>query len=254
MILTVDLGNTSTKLGLFEGDTLKSFVCIDGISDNHRSLFLSFIYKANLREDAINKAILSCVVPRVYDDAFDALASIVGEKNLIDINPNRYYGIKLVMPKPEETGDDLIAMCSYAYGLYHRECLIVSMGTATVICHVNENGEFQHCIIAPGFSKIAETLWKNAAQLPEFTLKHVESFLADNTVDAMNVGIYNGYIGMLKYLIYGMSKEIGKKDLYIIGCGGLGKLVAPYIGLFNEYDPDFVTRGLNYIAQRYSND
>lgn len=253
MILTVDLGNTSTKIGLFDGDELKSFACIDGINNNYRSLFLSFIYKSNLREDAIDKAILSCVVPRVYDDAFDGLASIVGERNIIDINPNRFYGIKLVMPHPEDTGDDLIAMCSYAYNLYHRECLIVSMGTATVICHVTKEGEFEHCIIAPGFSKIAETLWKNAAQLPEFSLKHVDTYLADNTVDAMNVGIYNGYIGMLKSLIEGISNEIGE-DLYIIGCGGLGKLVAPYINAFDEYDPDFVTRGLNYIAQRYSND
>ena len=154
------------------------------------------------------------------------------------------------MPNPQDTGDDLIVMCSYAYNLYHRETLIVSMGTATVICHVTKAGEFKHCIIAPGFSKIAETLWKNAAQLPEFELKHTSTFLADNTIDAMNVGIYQGYMGMLKYLISGISREIGE-DLYIIGCGGLGKKVAPYVDLFDEYDPDFVTRGLNYIAQRY---
>ncbi|MBQ1741202.1 MAG: type III pantothenate kinase, partial [Erysipelotrichaceae bacterium] len=106
---------------------------------------------------------------------------------------------------------------------------------------------------APGFSKIAETLWKNAAQLPEFELKPVNTYLADNTIDAMNVGIYNGYIGMLKSLILGMRNEIGE-DMYIIGCGGLGKKVAPYLNIFNEYDPDFVTRGLNYLGQRYIND
>lgn len=253
MLLTVDLGNTSTKLGLFDKNEQIAFICVDGISDNYRSLVLSFIYKSNLREDSIDKAILSCVVPRVYNNIFDALAGIVGEENVIDINPNTDYGIKLVMPSPQETGDDLIVMCSYAYNLYHRELLIVSMGTATVICHVNKNGEFEHCIIAPGFSKIAETLWKNAAQLPEFELKHTDSYLADNTIDAMNVGIYNGYIGMLTSLINGISKEIGE-DLYVIGCGGLGKMVAPYIDLLDEYDPDFVTKGLNYIGERYSND
>ena len=50
-----------------------------------------------------------------------------------------------------------------------------------------------------------------------------------------------------------MKKEIGK-DMYVIGCGGLGKMVAPHIDILDEYDPDFVTKGLNYIAQRYSND
>ena len=250
MLLTVDLGNTSTKLGLFEGDNQIAFLCADGVSDNFRSLILSFLYKSNLREDQIEKAILSCVVPRVYNDVYDALASIVGEKNIVDINPSRNYGIKLAMPNPQETGDDLIVMCSYAYNLYRRELLIVSMGTATVLCHVNRKGEFRHCIIAPGFSKIAETLWKNAAQLPEFELKHVNTYLADNTIDAMNVGIYNGYLGMLKSLIDGMRREIGE-DLYIIGCGGFGKMVVPYLRCFNEYDPDFVTKCLNYICQRY---
>lgn len=253
MLLTVDLGNTSTKLGLFESDEQLSFLCVDGIPDNFRSLFLSFIYKANVREDDIDKAILSCVVPSAYNSAFDGLASIVGEDRIVDINPHKYYGITLAMPKPEETGDDLIVMCSYAYNLYHRELLVVSMGTATVICHVTRNGEFKHCIIAPGFSKIAETLWKNAAQLPEFELKHSHTFLADNTIDAMNVGIYNGYIGMLTYLISGLKIELNE-DLYIIGCGGLGKMIAPHIKFFNEYDPDFVTKGLNYICQRYEND
>lgn len=252
MLLTVDLGNTSTKLGLFDGDDQIAFTCYDGISDNYRSLILSFIYKANIREDAINKAIYSCVVPRVYNDGFDALAMIVGERNVIDINPNSYYGIRLAMPDPQETGDDLIVMCSYAYNLYHRELLIVSMGTATVICHVTKYGDFSHCILAPGFSKIAETLWRNAAQLPQFDLKYHPSYLADNTIDAMNVGIYKGYLGMLSSLIRGISSELSEEP-YIIGCGGLGKMVVPYLNLFDEYDPDFVTKGLNFICRRFYN-
>ena len=127
------------------------------------------------------------------------------------------------------------------------------MCTYTVICNVNNKGEFEHCIIAPGFSKLSETLWKNAAQLPEFQLKHSDTYLANNTIDAMNVGIYKGYIGMLTSLIEGISNEIGE-DMYVVGCGGLGKMVAPYIDLFDEYDPDFVTKGLNYIGQRYTSE
>ncbi len=249
MLLTVDLGNTSVKLGVFDGDRQVSFGCFDGFYDSYRSLILSFIFKANLREDDIDKAILSCVVPSVYDKIYDALESIVGN-NIVDINPKKNYGIVLDMPNPNEVGDDLIVMCSYAYNLHHRELLLVSMGTCTVLCHVTKEGAFKHCIIAPGFSKMSETLWKNAAQLPEFELQHKSTFLANNTIDAMNIGIYNGYIGMVAFLIAGIKREIGT-DMYTIGCGGLGKMVAPYIKDFNEYDPDFVTKGLNYICQRY---
>lgn len=250
MLLTVDLGNTSIKLGVFDNGKQISFACYDGIYDNYRSLLLQFLFKAGLREDSINKAILSCVVPRVYDDIFIALESIVGNENIIDINPSKNYGIRLALPNPNEVGDDLIVMCAYAYGLYHRELFVVSMGTCTVICHVSASGEFRHCIIAPGFSKMAETLWKNAAQLPEFQLTHSNSYLANNTIDAMNVGIYNGYIGMVTSLIEGLSKELNINP-YIIGCGGLGKMVAPYIKAFDMYDPDFVTKGLDYICERY---
>lgn len=253
MLLTVDLGNTSTKLGIFDKGTQVSFMCYDGIQDNYRSLLLQFIFKANLRVDQIDKAILSCVVPRVYDSTFDALAEIVGEENIIDINPSKNYGINLALPNPDEVGDDLIVMCSYAYNLYHRELLLVSMGTCSVICHVTKDGDFKHCIIAPGFTKIAETLWKNAAQLPEFELKHSDTYLANTTIDAMNVGIYNGYLGMITSLINGVKSELDEEP-YIIGCGGLGKMIAPYIKELDEYDPDFVTKGLNFIYERYGNE
>lgn len=250
MLLTVDLGNTSIKLGVFNEDKQIAFACFDGVKDNFRSIILSFIFKNNIREDELNAAILSCVVPSVYDEIYDTLESFVGQNNIIDINPNKDYGIKLDVPNPQEVGDDIIVMCAYAYNLYHRELLLVSMGTCSVICHVTKDGCFKHCIIAPGFTKMSETLWKNAAQLPEFELNHKNTYLANTTIDAMNIGIYNGYIGMMSSLIKGLKAEI-EEIPYVIGCGGLGKMAAPYITDLDEYDSDFVTKGLNFIYERY---
>lgn len=252
MLLTVDLGNTSVKFGIFNEGKLLSFTCYDGISDNYRSLILQFIYKTGIREEQLDKAILSCVVPSVYDDVYSALESIVGINNIIDINPNKDYGIKLAVANPNEVGDDLIVMCAYAYHLYRQELLVVSMGTCSVICHVTSTGEFKHCIIAPGFTKMAETLWKNAAQLPEFQLTFKGSYFADNTIDAMNVGIYNGYLGMMSSLIHGIKNEIGF-EVPVIACGGQGKMAAKYLKDFTSYDPDFVTKGLYYIYERFGN-
>lgn len=253
MLLTIDIGNTSCKLSIHNGEKEISFACIDGPISNYRSTLLQFIYKANLREDAIDHAILSCVVPSAYEAMYDALESVVGKGNVIDIVPTDNYGLELDIPDPNCLGDDLLVMCSYAYNLYHRELIVISMGTCTVLNHVTEDGKYQHCIIAPGFTKIAETLWKNAAQLPEFEMKKDRSFFANNTVDAMNVGIYSGYIGMLRYLIDGLKKQVGK-DVYIIGCGGLGKMVVNDIPELNEYEPDLVTKGLQFIYKRYFND
>jgi len=253
VLLTVDLGNTSLKLGIFDENKQVAFACFDHALDNYRSLILSFIFKASIREDDITKAILSCVVPASYDGIVLALESIVGSENIIDINPDKNYGINLAVPNPKEVGDDIIVMCSYAYHLHPQEQIVVSIGTCSVLCHISAEGNFLHCIIAPGFNKMAETLWKNAAQLPQFELSKKNTFLANNTIDAMNIGIYNGYIGMLAFLVAGMKKDIGK-ECYVMGCGGLGKMVAPYINFFNDYDPDFVTKGLNFIYQEYEHE
>lgn len=252
MLLTIDLGNTSIKLGVFDEDKLVTFSCFDTKQKDYRSLFLSFLFKANLRTDDIDRAILSCVVPNLWNEVTTALQSIVGNK-IIDINPNDDYGITFDLPNPDEVGDDIIVMSAYAYNMLHRDIIIVSIGTATAISHINKDGQYKHCIIAPGFDKMAQTLWGNAAQLPEFNLEKKDSFLANTTVDAMNVGIYNGYLGMLTYLVEGMKKEINS-DPYIIACGGLCKKVVPYVNFFNAYDPDFVTKGLAFIAKKVNNE
>ena len=252
MLLTIDLGNTSIKLGVFDEDKLVTFSCFDTKQDDYRSLFLSFLFKANLRTDDIDRAILSCVVPSLWDKVTTALQSIVGN-NIIDINTSDDYGITFDIPSPDEVGDDIAVMCAYAYNMLHRELIIVSIGTATAISHVSKDGKFKHCIIAPGFDKMAQTLWGNAAQLPEFNLEKKDSFLANTTLDAMNVGIYNGYLGTLTYLVDGLKKEIGE-DPYIIACGGLCKKVVPYVNFFNAYDADFVTKGLAFIAKRKANE
>lgn len=252
MLLTIDLGNTSIKLGLFNENEEVAFAVYDKTQEDYRSLILSFIYRQNLREDVITDAIFSCVVPNLYDRVYTALTSLVSKDRIIDINPNEDYGIELDIPNPNEVGDDLLVMNAYAYNLFKRDIIVVSIGTVTVMTHVTSDGKFRHCIIAPGFNKVSETIWGNAAQLPEFELKKVDTFLANNTIDAMNVGTYSGYIGMIEYLINGLRKEINA-DSYIVGCGGVGKLLVPHIELFDYFDSDLVTKGLNYIYERKKN-
>lgn len=252
MLLTIDLGNTSIKLGLFENNEELCFSVYDKLHEDYRSLILSFLFRNNKRENDLECVIFSCVVPNLYDKVYTALKSIVEENKIIDINPNDDYGIKLDVPNPSSVGDDLIVMSAYAYHLFKRDIIIVSIGTVTVISHVDATGNFKHCIIAPGFNKVAESIWGSAAQLPEFELQKSNTFLADNTIDAMNVGTYNGYIGMLEYLVNGLKNELNL-DSYIVGCGGVGKLLTPHTDIFDYFDSDLVTKGLNYIYETKKN-
>lgn len=246
MLLTIDFGNTSIKLGVFDGYELVAFTCLDERPEDYRNAILSFLFKSNLRADCIEDAMLSCVVISEYEKIYTALTSIATGR-VIDIVQDKNYGIKLDVPHPEEVGDDLVVMAAYSYYLHPEEQIIVSLGTCTALIHITANGEFKHCIIAPGFKKFCSSMWNSASQLPKIEVTKKNSFLANTTVDAMNVGMYNGFIGMVAFLIAGLKNEIGKGSLFVQGCGGQGNMVVPCISFFDEYDPDFVTKGLSYI-------
>ena len=253
MLLTVDLGNTSIKLGLFDEGEEIFFGIYPSEQNDYRALVLSMLFKKGLREEVITDAIISSVVPHLYKRVLEAVRSFVKQEHIIDINPFDDYGIRFDTPNNQDIGDDLVVMSAYAYHLFHRELIVVSLGTASVINHISEDGVFRHCIIAPGFHKLADTLWGNAALLPKFDPEMKDSFLANTTEGAMNVGIYKGYVGMLEYLINGMKDELGI-DPYIVACGGLGKEVEPFTDIFDYYEADFVTKGLAYIYERNYND
>lgn len=249
MLLTIDLGNTSAKFAIYDENTQKCFLHINSKQDEYVSLIKNFLYRNNLNEDLIDDVIVSSVVPS-RSALLESAIETVFNKEAIFINPLNYYGIEIDTPEKEEVGSDLLVMCAYGHHLYKDELFIISMGTATVISHVTKDGVFKHCIISPGFGKIAETLWGNAAKLPEFEIKRTTSFLANTTVDAMNVGIYQGYIGSLRYLLTGLKAEL-QISPKIIACGGFGKEVVDDIKEIEYFEADMVTSGLNYIYNRY---
>ena len=249
MLLTIDLGNSFIKLAIFENDEIKAFLATDTVLDDFVALIKGFLYRNNYKEDLIDDIIISSVVPKANSALNKAIFELFNKQGIF-IDPFNDYGIKFDIPNAGEVGADLLVMCAYAYNLFKQELLVVSMGTATVICHIDEEGIFKHCIISPGYGKIAETLWGNAAKLPKFETKRMLTFLANNTLDAMNVGIYQGYIGSLRYLLAGLKAELNVNPK-IVGCGGFGKDIVKDIKEIEYYEADMVSLGLNYIYNRY---
>jgi len=249
MLLTIDLGNTCIKLGLFDKEKQLSFIFIPTFDQDYRAQLLSFIYKAGVRENMIENVIISSVVPSVKVELIKTVRYIFN-LNPIEIDVRKDYGIHLVIDNPEEIGEDLLVMCAYAHHLFDKDLLVCSLGTCSVFSFVDKAGNFRGCSIAPGFKKMAESLYSSSALLSEFKVEKKNTFIAKNTTDAMNVGFFNGYIGMIEYLINGMEKELGK-DLYVVACGGESRDVADYTNVLDVVDPDFVSKGLNYIYNRY---
>ena len=249
MLLTIDLGNTSLKLAIYEKEKKLVSGLYDTKQDEYGAIIKNFLYRNNLNENVLEDCIISSVVPKANGILKEDLKKI-NINNPIFIDAKNYQGITIDTPNPEETGADLIVLCAYAYHLYKKELFIVSFGTASVICHVTNDGIFKHCIIAPGYGKIAESLWSNGAKLPKFEPNKTDSFVANTTIGAMNVGAYQGYIGLIRYLLVGLKSELSINPK-IIACGGYGKEIVKDIKEIEYYEPDMVLDGLNYIYRRY---
>lgn len=249
MLLTLDVGNTNIKFAVYNANERIAFDMLDSKPIDFRSFFLSFLYKANIRENQIDDAIISCVVPNLFNDIYNAVKGIIG-KNPYVIDSDHYYGIDVDPSVQDKVGSDLLVICAYAYQNIKRDLLVVSLGTATVIVHVTADGRCKDFIIAPGFGSMANAIFAKAAQLPDFTPKKHQGFLANNNIDAMNIGVYDGFVGMIRYLISGIKAELMTNPI-VVGCGGAGKDVAKYIIDFKSYNPDMVTDGLAFIYNRY---
>lgn len=250
MLLAIDLGNTSLKLAIFKEDENIASCIYDSKQDDYGALIKNFLYRNNLSETSIDDCIVSSVVPSSSEKLKIDLENVFN-KEPIFYDVDNPLGITVDTPNPKEVGSDLLIMCAYAHNKYpNEELLVLSLGTASVISHVTSDGVFKHCIIAPGFGKLAQTLYGNAAKLPEFDLTKTHTFLANTTIDAMNVGIYQGYIGSLRYLMAGIKGEL-QITPRVIACGGFGKEIVNDIKEIEYYEPDLVITGLNYIYRRY---
>ncbi|MDD5792482.1 MAG: type III pantothenate kinase [Erysipelotrichaceae bacterium] len=253
MLLTLDIGNSNIKLALFEKEKQISFARFETKQDNYKSLIMSFIFKAGLRADDIKGVMVASVVPEVYAQIKEGLVSIIDSNKIHEIKGTNDYGITLGDENAEVVGADLIALCAYAYSKYHRDIIAISFGTCSVLCHVTKDGVFKHCIIAPGFYKLAEAIFGSAAQLEAFNLEKLDHFAGINTKEALNIGIYDGYLGMIEHLLQGMISELEGKP-YVVASGGAGKLIVPYLSSIDEYEPDMITNALNHLYRRLKND
>lgn len=249
MLITCDLGNTQIKIGIYENGIQLNFGMFPTDQDDYKGDILALLYKINRREDEVDASIVSSVVPSKTNVLVDNL-KVITSKDPIVIDGNNIKGINLNYINKDEVGADLLVMSAYAYQTYKKELIVISFGTCTVFTHITSDGELKHCIISLGFDTLASTLYKNAAKLPEFELTKNDSFLQSDTLGAMKVGIYDGYIGMCKYLLENMKKEINK-DVTVVACGGFANNVVNYINDIDYVEPDYVTSGLNYLYRSF---
>ncbi len=251
MLLCIDVGNTNTVLGLYEGQELRTHWRIstdhDRMPDEYAMLVMSLLHHADLRADVVEDVILASVVPpltdkfrEMVDDYFhlDPLIVGAGIKTGVDIRYDR----------PQEVGADRVANVAAAYRLYGGPACIVDFGTGTTFDALSPKGEYLGGAIAPGVRVAAEALFQRTARLPRTDLQRPPRAIGSNTADAMRSGILFGYVGLVEGMVARFRRELGE-EMRVIATGGLAETIARETPVIEHVDIWLTLKGLRLIYE-----
>ncbi len=252
MLLAVDVGNTNISLGILEGEAIRgSFRLItktERTSDELGVIVYDLLERAGVGPADIEAVVISSVVPKIMYTLTSCMKKYIGKTPLV-ISSDIETGITLKTDNPRAVGADRIVDCAYAYHTFHQSCIVVDFGTATTFDYVNEKGEFQYTVIAPGLGISASALTSQTAKLPEIEIQKPASVLGTNTITGMQAGVVYGYIGTVEYILKKMKDELNDHTCRVIATGGLGRVIANETDEIDEYDPDIAYKGIRILYE-----
>lgn len=243
MILAIDIGNTTTKFGVFENETLIKRQIIPTIrSQSADEIYESIQGELNYNFDGV---IISTVVPEL-NESFRKLAENHFNSDAIFVNHDFDFGFSINYNPPESVGIDRLIAAFAAVQKYGKPCIVCDFGTATNIEVVNSQNEYIGGIITAGMNLLAESLHQRTSKLPKIELREPEKVIGDSTVAAIQSGVYFGYIGLVDGLVKRMIDELGEKPK-VMGTGGLVGLIAETSKTIEIVDENLMLEGLRMI-------
>ena len=252
MLLALDVGNTNTVVGVFDGTELKAHWRLStrraGTSDEYGIFVKSLFDFAGLDFRAINAVILSTVVPTVQGPLEEMSRQFFGVEAMV-VGPGLKSGMPILYEAPREVGADRIVNAVAAFELYGGPCIVVDFGTATTFDAISARGEYLGGAICPGIGISAEALFQRAAKLPRVDIARPKSVIGRNTVTSMQSGLFFGYLGLVEGLVTRMRDDLGGNPK-VIATGGLASLLLADSSLVDHLDPWLTLTGLRILYER----
>lgn len=252
MVLVIDVGNTNTVLGIYEGEELLKYWRIstdkNKTSDEYGMLIDRLFSYNGYKLTEVESVIISSVVPPLMY-SLQAMSIKYCNKEALVIGPGIKTGMNIIYDNPREVGADRIVNAVSAYRKYGGPVIIVDFGTATTFCAVSENGDYLGGVISPGIKISSEALFLRAAKLPKVELAKPEKVICRNTVNSMQSGIIFGYVGLVDYLVDRMKRELNLENAKVIATGGLSTLIAEESKNIDKVDKLLTLEGLRMIHE-----
>ena len=256
LLLAVDVGNTNTVLGVFDGETLiadwRLATDANRMPDEHAVLLFALMAQRGLSPRDIDASIVSSVVPKMTAHISEMMERYAGAKPLI-VGPGIVTGVRIGVDNPGEVGADRIVNALAAYKLYGGPAIVIDLGTATTLDAVSWDGTYLGGAIAPGLVTSVEALSRFTARLPMVEMVRPARALGRDTSGAMQSGIILGHAAMIEGMVRRITAEMEGEPV-VIATGGFCTVMAEEVSLINTADKSLTLKGLRLMYELNTSD
>jgi type III pantothenate kinase len=253
MLLAINANNTNVKFGLFDGDRMAGDWRMRTDSGRTADEYLVWLSQllalAGIDRRSIRESIIATVVPQALLNLRLLCEKHLGTKPLVVGEPGVTLGIKVLLDRPNEVGADRLANAVGGHLICPEPLVVVDFGTATTFDVVDGEGSYAGGVISPGINLSIEALHSATAMLPRIAVAAPPHVIGKNTLEAMQSGIFWGYIGLIEGVIGRIQKEFGD-PLTVIATGGLAPLFVNATPVIRRLEPEITMRGLVEIHRR----
>ena len=249
MLLAIDVGNTNTVIGAFDGERLLDNWRIatweQRTSDEYCVMLRGMFSMSGLELSAVNAAVIASVVPGATQPLRWAMEQRLAVQPLV-VGPGVKTGMPILYENPKEVGADRIVNAVAAYHRHKGGLIVVDFGTATTFDCVSPAGEYLGGAIVPGITISADALYRHAAKLPRVEISQPPAVIGRNTVASIQSGLYYGYAALVDGIVERMIRECGF-SVQVVATGGQAKLIAAVSKTIEKVDDDLTLVGLRLI-------
>lgn len=245
-LLAIDAGNTNVVFAVYDGEVLldswRTATVGNRTADEYAVWLTQLMSLRDIAPSDIDAAIIATVVPQALYQLSSLCQRYFGCAAMV-VSAEMNLGLQIHIDRPGEVGADRLVNAVAAHARHEGWLIIIDFGTATTLDVVSADGDYEGGVIAPGVNLSLEALDRAAAKLPRIAVERPAHVVGRSTLEAMQSGVYWGYVGMLEGMIGRIRDEVGK-PMRVVATGGLAALFSDATDAIDVVESELTLYGL----------